>query len=316
MKRFVIICVALLLLAPLFAALPSFAENDVYAAARDGDLLYTVNFNGDDNFKPAVTKGAMQITVDSFDSNKATFETTVNSAQAWWGGTIDFLPLNETTLYTVYWTVTREGKYAIGFYPDGYFGVYGYPEKIKLMETSRSLTGHDYATFESQGINVDYNVQRYALEVNGVNSILSLYVYDETTAQYVLFDETEQENEIFGFMTDNLGIYFYTYYTGHVTTVSDCYVNKGLAFGTVKEKITEEETTKAQTPEATTAEQTTAEATTAEATAAEPENTTAAAPAVTTAAEPAKKGCGSFTAAILPVAVCAGFCLTRKNKKD
>jgi len=313
MKRlFALIAAVVLVAVPALFCFPVSAGSNIYDTARDGDLLYTVNFNGDENFKPEYTKGSMKMTVDPVDPTVATFENLENAKQAWWGGTIDFLPLNSETLYTVYWTVTREKNVAIGYYPDEYFGVYGYQDKIKLMETSRSLLGHDYSTFANRGINVNATVQSYALEVNGVNGTLALYVWDETLSNYVLFDETEQEFEIFEFMTDHLGIYFYVYYANHVSTISDCHVNKGLAFGTVKPKLTEPETTEEiPVTEVTTAEQTTAEITTAE--------ITTAAPVVTTVTpvetQPEKQGCGSFAAALVLPAVCAA-CVVLKRRKN
>ncbi len=315
MKRLIaLIAAALLALTPAIVCFPASAENNIYETARDGDLLYTVNFNGDENFKPEYTKGSMKMTVDPVDPTVATFENLENAKQAWWGGTIDFLPLNSETLYTVYWTVTREKNVAIGYYPDEYFGVYGYQDKIKLMETSRSLFGHDYSTFANKGINVNATIQSYALEVNGVNGTLALYVLDETLGNYVLFDETEQEYEIFEFTTDHLGIYFYVYYANHVSTISDCHVNKGLAFGTVKPKITEPETTAAvTTAEITTAEVTTAEQTTEEIATAE--ITTAGAPETSAAPQTQKSGCGSFASAafLLPAMCFACVFVKRRN---
>lgn len=305
MKKLSAILVAAVMIAALIAGvIPASAADEIYSAAQDGDILYTVNFNGDDHFKPTNTKGTMKIEVDPADNNKATFTNEVDAVQAWWGGTVDNLPLNEDTCYTVYWTVARVEKAAIGYYPDANYGVYGYADKIKFMNVASSLTGHEYATFESKAITVLPELQHYAMEVNGYNATLALYVKDEVKQDYVLFDETEQEVEIWGFMDEYLGIYFYIYYANQTSTISECYVTKGLTWGELKEKETEPETTK---KEITTAPVTTAEVTTAAAEEPNADDTTAATPVETTSTPSEKKGCKSFALlsvlAVIPAAV-------------
>ena len=312
MKKLSAILVAAVMIAALIAGvIPASAADEIYSAAQDGDILYTVNFNGDDHFKPTNTKGTMKIEIDPADNNKATFTNEVDTVQAWWGGTVDNLPLNEDTCYTVYWTVARAEKAAIGYYPDATYGVYGYADKIKFMNVASSLTGHEYATFESKAITVLPELQHYAMEVNGYNATLALYVKDEVKQDYVLFDETEPEYEIFLFMEEQLGIYFYIYYANQTSTISECYVTKGLTWGELKPKETEPETTKAQTtatpittdkPEETTA-------------APEPEVETTAAPEpeVTTAAPKKEEGCKSFALLSVLAVIPAAFITIRKK---
>lgn len=312
MKKLSAILVAAVMIAALVAGvIPASAADEIYSAAQNGDILYTVNFNGDDHFKPTNTKGTMKIEIDPVDNNKATFTNEVDKVQAWWGGTVDNLPLNEDTCYTVYWTVARAEKAAIGYYPDATYGVYGYADKIKFMNVASSLTGHEYATFESKAITVLPELQHYAMEVNGYNATLALYVKDEVKQDYVLFDETEPEYEIFLFMEEQLGIYFYIYYANQTSTISECYVTKGLTWGELKPKETEPETTKAQTTAApiTTAkpEETTA--------APEPEVETTAAPEpeVTTAAPKKEEGCKSFALLSVLAVIPAAFITIRKK---
>ena len=52
MKKFILALMALAML--LAMAVPAFAD---YASAQDGDLLYTVNFNGSDDFAPSIVGG-------------------------------------------------------------------------------------------------------------------------------------------------------------------------------------------------------------------------------------------------------------------
>ena len=134
MKKVLSVMIAAILFAALL--IPTASAADLYTSANDGDILYTANFNGDDFWKPEKTKGEMKVTVDPADSGKCTFENTQDKIQAWWGGPVEGLPLNETSLYTVYWTVTREEKAAIGFYPDAKYGVYAakYPDNEKLQK--------------------------------------------------------------------------------------------------------------------------------------------------------------------------------------
>ena len=313
MKKVLSVMIAAILFAALL--IPTASAADLYTSANDGDILYTANFNGDDFWKPEKTKGEMKVTVDPADSGKCTFENTQDKIQAWWGGPVEGLPLNETSLYTVYWTVTREAKAAIGFYPDAKYGVYGYADKIKLMNVASSLSGHDYHNFSDLGINVDAVIQDYALEINGVDNVLTLYVKDVTTDKYVEFDTCEPFLEIPFFDTDTLGLYFYVYYANQISTITNCYVTKGLAWGKVAE--TEPETSPAATTPEATVPATTPEATEPESTPEATDAGTDAAPAPTTTAPTTtgKKGCGS-SFAVLPalVAVLSSAVIIRRKK--
>lgn len=316
-----------ILCAALFAALlvpcAGAVNEDWYNGALDGTTLYTVNFNGDAYYTPAKTKGDMKVEVDPLDSNKVTLSANTDKAQNWWGGTVSSLPLNDDTLYTVHYSVTRAGNAAVGYYPDANYGVYGYPEKIRLMNVAASLSGHEYKSFASEGVGFqpagDIMPQEYAVEVNGYNKTLAAYLKDSMTGEYKLIDKSLQD-EIPIFYTEQLGIYFYVYYANQVSTISNCYVVRGLEFGEIEPIETEPETTKAPVTEAPKTEapvltgvpQTEAAASATEAPAADTPATQA--PAATEAPAAQKSGCGSAVGMGAALIACLGCALIRKKK--
>ena len=312
MKR--IISIALSLLFIIAAILPltsvSAADNSVLDLQPDGTVVFVPNFNGEAGiYEPGLLSGTPQVDVDPTNPNTITVQTTNNKTASYWGGFIETLPLNERTCYTIYYTVSRTGNHSVGVYADSVYGAYGYPNKIKLMNKGSSLTGHDYVQFSSVSDTIysttdTPSVQEYALEVNGVNCTTATYIKDNT-GKYLLVDQGI-EGQIPYFMADVLGLFFYSYYSGHVVTISDCYVVKGLSFG----EVVYPETTKA--PETTQAPETDAPTE-----AAQPEATKA--PAVETKPEePAKKsGCGAVISgsAIIVAAILAVPVFVRRKRK-
>ena len=109
MKKLII---ALLALAVLFSlAAPAMAASPVkdYASAKDGDLLYTVNFNGDEALTPGyaakssvfdITPSADGTTLE-VKGNIFNDDGTRKSAGTIWGGKIAGLTANATTKYTM-----------------------------------------------------------------------------------------------------------------------------------------------------------------------------------------------------------------------
>ena len=330
MKR--IISIALSLLFVTAALLPltsvSAADGNILDLQPDGTVVFVPNFNGETGiYEPGLLSGSPQVDVDPTNPNTITVQTTKNKTASYWGGFIETLPLNERTCYTIYYTVSRTGNHSVGVYADSVYGAYGYPNKIKLMNKGSSLTGHDYVQFSSVSDTIysttdTPSVQEYALEVNGVNCTTATYIKDNT-GKYLLVDQGI-EGQIPYFMADVLGLFFYSYYSGHVVTISDCYVVKGLSFGEVvyPEPTTAPETTEAPAttaaPETTKAPETTAAPETdAPTEAAQPEATKA--PAVDTKPEePAKKsGCGAAVSgsAIIVAAILAVPVFVRKKRK-
>ncbi|MBE6975977.1 MAG: hypothetical protein E7439_02120 [Ruminococcaceae bacterium] len=109
MKKLII---ALMALAVLFSlAVPAMAASPVkdYASAKDGDLLYTVNFNGDEALTPGyaakssvfdITPSADGTTLE-VKGNVFNEDGSKKSAGTIWGGTIAGLTADANTKYTM-----------------------------------------------------------------------------------------------------------------------------------------------------------------------------------------------------------------------
>ena len=317
MKKIISIIISLLFV--ISAILPLTAVNaadNIFDLTPDGEIVFVPDFNGMAGvYEPGLLSGTPEVTVDPANSNTMTLQTTKDKSASYWGGFIETLPLSENTCYTIYYTVTRTGNHAIGVYADSVYGAYGYPDKIRLMNKGSSLTGHEYISFANVcNAPIDADpitgtiVQEYALEVNGVNSTTAIYIKD-TNGQYTLVDQSV-EGQIEYFMADVLGLFFYTYYAGHVVTVSDCYVVKGLSWG----EVVYPETTEA--PEPTKAPETEAPATEPATEAPVATEAPATQAPETTKAPEKSGGCGSMMSigavlAIIPVAA-----LVIKKKRD
>jgi hypothetical protein len=255
MKKIISCIIAMLFIISAMVPFTSVSAADATAIdlLPDGSVVYVPNFNGEVGvYEPGLLSGTPQVDVDPYNNNTIYVQTTKDKTGSYWGGFIETLPLNENTCYTIYYSVTRTGKHSVGLHVDSVYGVYGYPERIKLMNKGSSLSGHDYHYFETDAINVptvaeEYNpvTHEYALEVNGVNSTLAIYVKDNA-GTYQLIDES-YEGDIPYFNADVLGLFFYSYYANHIATISNVYITKGLSWGTVVYPETTEapETTKA-----------------------------------------------------------------------
>ena len=325
-----IISIILSLLFVISAILPmtavSAADNPI-DLMPDGSVVFVPNFNGEVGvYEPGFLSGTPQADVDVTNPNTFVMQTTKNKSASYWGGFVETLPLNETTCYTIYFTATRTGKHSVGMHVDTVYGVYGYPERMKLLNKGSSLSGHDYVYYEQNGMDVPtYDpvtgmvTHEYAVEVNGVNTTIALYIKDNS-GKYILIDQSV-EGTIPYFNADVLGLFFYSYYSEQPVTISDCYVVKGLSWGEVVYPETTEapETTKA--PDTTAAPETTkAPDTTAEPETEAPEATEAPAtnaPDTKAPEEPKKSGCGSVISgsALLVVAVLAAPIVIRRKRK-
>ena len=330
MKKIISLIISLLFIISAILPLTTVSAADsVLDLYPDGAVVFTPDFNGMAGiYEPGLLSGTPQADVDPANPNTVTIQTTKDKSASYWGGFIETLPLNETTCYTIYFTATRNGKHSIGLHVDSVYGVYGYPERMKLMNKGSSLSGHDYVYYEQMAMDVPtYDpvtgmvTHEYALEVNGVNTTLALYIKDNS-GKYVLIDQS-LEGTIEYFMADVLGIFFYSYYANHIVTISDCYVVKGLSWGEVvyPETTVAPETTKApetEAPATTAAPETEAPATEAP----ETEAPAIEAPAATNAPEtnaPAaeKSGCGSVisASALLVVAALAAPIVIRRKRQ-
>ena len=295
----------------------SAAELDLYTPANEGDVVFTANFHGiPGEWEPAVFMGSPVATPNT-EGTEMTFGSSADKSKNYWGAEITSLPLNEETRYTIYYTITRTNVDSVGVYCDTVYGAYGYAVRNKLMNQGSSLAGHDYVYYANVGIDApaaadgETLTQDFALEINGTNYAITLYIKNNA-GEYVLVDDSGFDAIPF-FNSDYMGLYFYNYYSAHTVTVSNCYIVKGLSFGSyeIPETTPAPETTAAPettpAPETTAAPETEAPATEAPATEA-PATEAPATEAPVTEAPKAEGGCGGFVAlgviaALIPAAV-------------
>ncbi|MBO5702815.1 MAG: hypothetical protein J6S71_10280 [Clostridia bacterium] len=333
MKKIISIIISLVFVLSMIAPMATNvsaadALMDWYDLQPEGSIVYTPNFNGDAGvYEPGYLSGDPVVTVDPVDSNSITMTSGTNKAASYWGGFIETLPLNEYTCYTIYFTVTRTTSSAIGIYCDSVWGMYGYPDRTKLMKKGSDMPGGHayqyYATDKGYDVPVLVDgtecVQEFAMEVNGVDTTIGYFIKD-VAGEWKQMDYANP-GDIDFFNADVLGLFFYVYYNTQVSTVSNCYITKGLSFTevTYPERTEAPETTPA--PETTKAPETTPAETTAEATEA-PENnegdaTQAPAPEATKAPEKTeekKGGCGGFVAGGVALVALLGTAIIVKKR--
>ena len=310
MKKIIALALSLMFVLAAFSALTmtaSAAELDLYTPAKDGDVVFIANFHGiPGEWEPAVFMGSPVATPNT-EGTEMTFGSSADKSKNYWGAEITSLPLNEETRYTIYYTITRTNVDSVGVYCDTVYGAYGYAVRNKLMNQGSSLAGHDYVYYANVGIDApaaadgETLTQDFALEINGTNYAITLYIKNNA-GEYVLVDDSGFDAIPF-FNSDYMGLYFYNYYSAHTATISNCYIVKGLSFGSyeIPETTPAPETTQAPETEAPETEPVT-EA---------PVETTTAAPttnAPTTEAPKSEGGCGGFVAlgviaALVPAAV-------------
>ena len=156
MKKIIAITISLVFVLSAFLPFANVSAADSlmdwYDLQPEGSIVYRPNFNGEAGvYEPGYLSGDPVVTVDATDSNKMTMTTGTDKSKSYWGGFIETLPLNEYTCYTIYFSVTRSAKAAIGIYCDSIYGIYGYQTHTKLMKQGSSLTGHDYLYYETLG---------------------------------------------------------------------------------------------------------------------------------------------------------------------
>jgi len=333
MKKYISLFItAVMLLSAFAAAMPVSAEGEdnLYDKSVDGELLYKVDFADKTMWEPDQTNtGKLNVVVDEFNSQKVTFSSENDKAQNRWGGEFKGLPLNEKTGYTIYFTEYRDSSNSskdanIGVFIDDVYGIYGYSTKVRFLNKTTSLAGHEYITLADTSLNIAGNTystlgtseEKYCIEVNGQKLTLKLYMMDEA-GKYVLVDEVDEDVIPF-FAYDNLGLFFYQYNTNMTVSIYDVEIYKGLCESGEKiEEIVETTAAPTEAPVTTAAPETTAApATEAPATEAPAAVETTAAPAAETTAAPAeKKGCGSSVAfAFTSVLALAAFAVIRKKE--
>ena len=333
MKKIIAIVISLVFVLSAFVPFMNVSAADDlmdwYDIQPEGSIVYRPNFNGDPGvYEPGFLSGDPIVTVDATDSNKMTMTTGTNKSASYWGGFIETLPLNEYTCYTIYFTVTRTTSSAIGIYCDSVYGMYGYPDRTKLMKKGSDMPGGHayqyYATDKGYDVPVLVEgtecVQEFAMEVNGVDTTIGYFIKDNA-GEWKLMDYANP-GDLEYFNADVLGLFFYVYYNTQISTVSDCYITKGLAFTevTYPERTTAPETTEAPAPETTVAPEgdDTTKAPEGDTNAPEGDATTKApeADATTkpTTTTPEKKGCGGFVAGGVAIFALVGTAIVFKKR--
>ena len=365
MKKFAAILAAIMILAMLCGTIVPVAateetpgedvveefDSSLYDAAAEGDLLYTLNFNGDDIWQPADYVRTSTVTPDANNPTKCVYSAN-DDVRVHWGAPIKGLPISGPTgdgsddfyAYTVEFKTLREHKdeegncidSMFGFYIDDCsssgHGAYGYSYNFSLMKGTERLMGKytfQNEGFEPQGINYQVegvdktqaSVQEYALEVNAYDDTMKLFLKDSTGAWQCI-----QASEIGDIMSFNGTYLFPTLYAYAANgekpiTVEYVKIYKGMTLS--GEELPVDPNAGNDTPADTTtvAQDTTtvpADTTTApqgNTTTAPQGNTTTAPQGNTTTEAPKSNGCGGF--AVLPVSIVAilGLAVTVVAKK-
>ena len=330
MKKIIAITISLIFVLSAFLPFANVSAADPlmdwYDLQPEGSIVYRPNFNGDAGvYEPGYLSGDPVVTVDPTDSNKMTMTTGTNKSKSYWGGFIETLPLNGYTCYTIYFTITRTTDSAIGIYCDSVWGMYGYPAKTKLMKQGSDMPGgHAYINYTDKSYDVPVLVegtecvQEFAMEVNGVDTTIGYFIKDNSGE----WKEMDYANpgDIDFFNADVLGLFFYVYYNTQVSTVSNCYITKGLSFSevTYPERTEAPETTEAPADETTAApeagDETTAAPEAGDATTEAPTTNAPTTNAPTTDKVAEKKGCGGFVAGGVAIFALAGTAIVFKKR--
>ena len=333
MKKSLVILLAMLMVVGAALAVSAATASPVksYDSSAMGDLLYTVNFKGDDVFKPKDlgTNRNMTYTASDDGSSITIKGKGTDKTRNFWGGKIEGLSVTDTTYYTMTYKVKAKSV-ADGNNSIGVGGVIvsetTYKDKNEPQIYSNYARHNSVAAsqFRSRLSDPDKIVDGYimwntlakkepltdadgyitmALSFHGpTKKFMSYYVAKDGTTQLI-------ETQSFTFDKDTtMGFGTYAYYAVVDTTVKDAKIYKGAIGDVIKAPAT---TTKA--PETTKASETTKAPTTTKA----PETTKAA---VATTAAPAneKGGCGSSVAitGIALVATVTSVAVVCKKRKD
>lgn len=109
MKKFFVTFLVAIMMFSCLASVSANAESPIkdYAMAQDGELLYTLNFSGDDSFAPDIIgiKSSANHTVGG-GGTTLTIENPINKEGNYWGGTISGLEFSKETVYTMKYKVS------------------------------------------------------------------------------------------------------------------------------------------------------------------------------------------------------------------
>ena len=243
-----------------------------YKNAKNGDLVYSANFKGDDYFKPALAmlndKRANGNTIEaSADGKSLTFkghtygtsETAVGAA-IWYASPVKGLDVTADTEYTVEFKVKNDADYGGAIFyatpdvlPGSYVSFYGALNSssskwtvAKGSETAAHTfygqTGNAYVAFDERVLDADgyYDVK---VEIDGYN----VTVYCKTADGY-----KKLENYVMDDVNAVIAAGVYNYQSKAATFVKDFNVYKGLTVTNDYSKVTDAPTTDAPTTSAPT----------------------------------------------------------------
>jgi len=107
MKKIISAILSLTMILALVAAMGiSVSAADLYESAKDGDVLYEVNFKGDDTYSPSVFYSAVEnvmdvVVSDDGKSMTATYDAAAAKGRTFFGGTIKGLTYGADKQYTI-----------------------------------------------------------------------------------------------------------------------------------------------------------------------------------------------------------------------
>jgi hypothetical protein len=307
-----------------------------YAAAADGDLLYTVKMNATDGvYVPKVWQNANSTNFVPTDNTVEFINPGVDGA-FWWGNIIEGLKVNKDTKYTFSYKVQNKIKAngGVGFVTtrsetiNKCFNFYGCFNKIEGLENQPSVViqkgtgkikgdilaaGDNYTSIyplqDAEGyIDVMVEIDGLVWSVYYKSTVFGLYDVDPYWALFETYDMTEDLT----FTGGEAEICFMTYTYNKTTNwmAKDVNIYKGL-------------TVDKTTPEITDAPTTTEAPTEAPTTTAKPQETTKAPAATTkapttTEAPKTQKGCGGMVAGGLAIVAIAslGAVVVSKKKEN
>lgn len=252
MKKILSAILALTMILALVAAM------GITASAKDGDLLYAVNFNGDDTFSPAKFSclyGDEVITVvpsEDGSSVTATYSSTATKGRAFWGGAFKGLTYGDGKQYTITMKMAigytdTDGKLASGnagvyinmlnstdadyIFNQGYKALVGYYGCPNIRHTlSYGAGGKSVGALISEDVYItDAN---YLLNPNADGFYDMTFAVDGKNVKVyinnVYIDEFDAFNEGLLDKAENLGFVIYLYNNDASITVKDAKVYEGI----------------------------------------------------------------------------------------
>jgi hypothetical protein len=258
MKKILSAILALTMILSLVAAMGITASAaDAYESAKDGDVLYEVNFKGDDTYSPSIfytaVENSMAVAVsDDGSSMTATYDATAAKGRAFFGGTIKGLTYGEDKQYTIAmkmavgYTTNEDGTISSGnggvyinmtkntdaqfFANNGYnytlVGYYGCPNIRHTFsygagnKTTSALMSSSAAYFTTNLATLDAEgFVDLAFVVDGMN--VKIFINN------VYIDECNAFTEGMVEVAGNLGFSTYLYNGGSTITIKDAKIYKG-----------------------------------------------------------------------------------------